>query len=249
MAKLHALLAATPSLKTQADKTRTDLMATFKHKPHHFSEKRVTYVPFKEGEEPVVESQLDLQTTVPGELQWIAPFLVRSLDAAYNVEEANMIARADVIMDDATFIAGVPATALLELEKRMKELQDFVTSIPTLDPASGFRPDPDKGPYVFKARDETKVRTKKIAKPLELSPATKEHPAQVQLVTEDTAIGKIVTLEWSGLITTAAKGLMLERVEQLARAIKQALSAANSMELPKNGLKIGDTIINFVFGL
>ncbi len=250
MPKLHELLAVDGNLKAQADKTRAELMATFDKKAHHFSEKTISYKPYEEGAPTVVESQLDLQTTVPEELKWISEFLIRSLDVSYQVAEANTIARADVALEDGTVILSqVPATSLLELEKRMKELLDFVAAIPTLDPAKGFRLDPDRGANIFKAREERKTRTKKMNKVLTLAPPTDKHPAQVQVVVEDVPVGDITTLEWSGLITTAAKGDMLGRVEMLTRAVKKGRSRANEVEIAKNDAKIGATVINFVFGL
>lgn len=250
MSKLHELLAVDGNLKAQADKTRQDLINTFEKKSHHFTEKTVKFNSSEEGVPSVIESQLDIQTTIPKELDWLAPFLVKSLDVSYQVAEANTIARADVVLEDGTvLLSQLPATSLLELEKRAKELHDFVSSIPTLDPAKGFRLDPDKGFGIFRAREENKTRTKKINKPLTLAPATDKHPAQVQMVTEDVPVGTIQTIEWSGLITTATKGDMLNRVEMLTRAFKRARSKANEVEIDKTPQKVGGAIINFVFGI
>lgn len=249
--KLHELLAVDGNLKQQAEKTRADLMGTFEKKTHLFTEKTVSYKPFEETSPTVVESQLDIQTTVPKELKWIAPFLIKSLDVSYLVAEANTVARADVVLDDGTvMLSQVPATSLLELEKRCKELHDFVAAIPTLDPAKGFRADAEKGAGIFKAREDRKTRTKKTNKILTLAPPTDKHPAQVQVVVEDVPVGDITTLEWSGLITTATKGDMLERVESLTRAVKKARSRANDIEVAKDdSRKIGAQVINYVFGL
>ncbi len=249
MPKLHELLAVEGPRKAQAAKVRTELAATFDGKPHHFTEKKVTYKPREEASDVVVEDQLDLQTTVPRELEWIAPFLITSLDASYQVAEANTVARADIVLDDGTVLAaGLPATSLLELEKRTAELREFVTKIKTLDPAKGFSPDPERGAGIFRARDERKTRTQKISRPMILHPGNDKIAAQVQLVTEDVPVGDKVTMEWSGLITTADKGKMLERVEDLARAVKSARSRANDTEVPRNDRKIGAKIIGFVFG-
>src|SRR5207248_6321488 len=58
----------------------------------------------------------------------------------------NRIALADVVLEDGTvLLAQVPATTLLELEKRVKEVQDLIAKILTLDPASGFEPDKERG--------------------------------------------------------------------------------------------------------
>jgi Asp-tRNA(Asn)/Glu-tRNA(Gln) amidotransferase C subunit len=249
--KLHELLAVDGNLKAQADKTRTELMGTFEKKTHLFSEKTVSYKPYEENSQTTVESQLDIQTTVPKELKWLSEFIVKSLDVSYQVAEANTIARADVVLENGTvLLSQLPATSLLELEKRAKEMHDFVASIPTLDPAKGFRLDPDKGSDgIFKAREDRKTRTKKMNKVLTLAPPTDKHPAQVQVVVEDVPVGDILTLEWSGLITTAAKGDMLSRVEDFARAVKKARARANEAEIAKNDTRIGAVIVGYVFGL
>lgn len=250
MPKLHELLAVDGNVKAQADKTRSELMSTFKSKSHLFTEKLVSFKPFAEDQIPAVESQLDLQTTVPKELKWISEFMIRALDVANQVAEANTVARADVVMEDGTLLlSGVPATSLLELEKRAKELHDFVEAIPTLDPAKGFRPDPERGTDIYQAREANVTRTKKIQRPLQLAPATDKHAAQVQLITEDVPTGLISTMEWSGLITTAAKGDMLSRVEALARAVKKARSRANETDVPKLETTVGAKIIGYVFAL
>jgi len=248
--KLHELLAVEGNLKSQADKCRTELTATFKSKQHHFTEKIVSFKPYEENSQAIVESQLDLQTTVAKELKWLSEFAIKALDVAYQVAEANTIARADVILENGVvLLKNLPATALLELEKRAKELHDFIDSIPTLDPAKGFRPDADRGDGIFKAREDRKTRTKKMNKVLTLAPPTDKHPAQVQLVTEDVPVGDILTLEWSGLITTADKGDMLSRVEEFARAVKRARSNANGVEIPKSDVKIGAAIVNYIFAM
>lgn len=250
MAKVHELLAVNGSLKMQADKVRSELMHTFEKKTHLFTEKIVSYKPAGEGD-IVVESQLDLQSTVPRELVWISEFLAKSLDVSYQLAEANTRARADVVLDEGepAMLSQIPATSLLELEKRCKELLDFVTKIPTLDPASGFAPDPSKGAGIFRARDDKRGRTKKVSKPMTLAKATDKHAEQVQLVTEDVIIGELTTMEWSGLLTTADKGDMLSRVEKLTRAVRKARSRANETNLDTTGMTIGTTLINYVFGL
>src|SRR5215510_13480155 len=117
MAKLHELLAAEGTVKTQADKVRTDLINTFEKKRHLFGEKIVTFTPNTEGAVAVTEEQSDLQATVKKELSWIADIWSKSIDVAYQVSQSNMDARADVVLDDGTILLkNVPAIALLDLE-------------------------------------------------------------------------------------------------------------------------------------
>jgi len=248
MPKLHELLAVESNLKSQADQARKDLMNTFEKKRHHFTESLVTFESNEENVQPVTETQSDLQTTVPKEIEWLAPFLQKAIDGGYQVAEANTQARADVILEDGTILlSSVPATALLELEKRMKEVQDFIAQIPTLDPAKGFRPDPDRGVDIFKARDVEKVRTKKEIQPVVLHQGTDKHPPQVQAVSVDVPTGTIKQQEWSGLITTADKGLLLERIEEVIRAVRKARSRANETEIAAEAHRIGRKLLRYVF--
>lgn len=249
MAKLHELLAVEGNLKAQAEAARKDLLNTFEKKRHLFRESRKTFHSSEENAAPdVVEDQLDLNTTVPREIEWITGFIQKAIDAGYQVCEGNMGARADIVLDDNTAIAkSVPATALMELGHRLKDLQDFVAGIPTLDPAKGFTLDPARGTGIYKAREERKTRTRKIKRGLELAKATDKHPAQVTLIEEDIPIGTIIEQEWSGLVTPARKADLLERVEELIRAVKKARSRANEIELEVQSHKIGSVLLKYVF--
>jgi hypothetical protein len=247
MGKLHELLAVASSLKGQSEKTRTGLMETFEKKRHHFAEKRTTFFPSQEGAHPVTEEQSDIQTTVPSEIAWLKDFVCKAMDAEFQVSLANTMAVADVELEDGTVILkAVPATALLELEKRMTELHAFANAIPTLDPAKGFAADSDRK-NIYKAREVNKTRTKKIQRPLVMAPATEQHPAQVQLITEDVAIGRIQEQEWSGLITPASKADIISRIEDLSRAIKKARSRANDQVIATDR-KIAATLWKHCFG-
>ncbi len=231
MAKLHELLAVEGQLKGQADASRKDLQNTFKSKRHLFEEKRVTFFPAGEGKDSTVEAQSDIQTAVRDELDWIAGIWGKALDVSYQVAEANTQARADVVLDNGkTLLTGLPATALLELEKRMGELQELITAIPTLDPAKGFKADESRGNGIYAAREVRKNRTAKVLKALVKYPATAEHPAQTETYSAEEVTGTLHEQEWSSLLTPKEKGDLLERVEELRRAIKQARQRANDTD-------------------
>lgn len=248
MAKLHELLAVDGNMKKQADSTRADLMNTFDKKKNHFTERTVTFEPIGEGALPTTEEQLDLQTTVRKELTWISDHLARSMDVSYQVAVANTSARADVILETGqTILKAVPATSLLELEKRAAEVRELIGAIPTLDPAKGFTPDKDRGADVYVARDSSRVRTAKVQEVLVLVPPTDKHPAQAQVISKDVATGNVKTREWSGMLTTAQKGDMIDRIEALARAIKKARARANEAEIDPASYKIGKSLLDYVF--
>lgn len=248
MSKLHELLAVETNLENQAAKCRSELSATFEKKRHLFEEKRVTFTPAGEGTVAVTETQSDIQTNVKKELSWIQPHIAKALDAAYQVAEANTAARADVVLEDdaaTVLLTGIPATALLELEKRVAEIMALVVSIPTLDPAKGFSLDAARD--LYKAREVNKSRTKKSKKLYVKYEATKEHPAQTELLDEDVVIGSIQEQEWSGLITPADKAELINRVEIVARAVRRARSRANDHTVDSSK-KIGTKLLGYIFG-
>lgn len=249
MSKLHELLAVERGQKQQAAKVLRELAHTFQNKPNHFTKKLVTFTSNVEGSSPVKEEQLDLQTTVPQELKWISPFLIKAMNVAYQVTETNTIARADVVLEDGTvLLKDMPATALLDLEKRIAEIRELAISIKTLDPSLGFVPDPSTAADVYVARDVKRIRTKKVQKPLVLHPGNDKIAAQVQLITEDVPVGEVNTQEWSGLLSVADKGKMLERVEILARAVKAARQRANDTVSSAPTDKVGAAVVGYVFG-
>lgn len=247
--RLHELLAVKKDLKQQADKTRTDLENTFEKKPHHFTGKLKTFTPNGEDAVSKTEDVLDVQTTITGELAWLKPYLANSLDSHYHVAAGNMKASADIVLEDGTImLPAMPASTLLELEDYFANLRGFLSKIPTLDPAKGFTPDPAKGSGVFQARAVEKTRTLAQKKVYVLYPATERHPAQVQLVDEQIPVGTIREQEWSSMLTPADKAKMLDRCEQLARAVKAARARANQIEVDVSR-KIGDALIGHVFGV
>lgn len=244
--KLHEVLGAQTQITQQADKTRTELAATFEKKRHLFAEKRSTFKSTQEGTPDVSEIQSTLQSTVAKELSWITPILVRHIDNEATIDAGNTIAKADVKLDDGTVIlTGVPATQLMQLAKRLNDIFTLVSAIPTLDPAAGFMPDPSRGEGIYVARETRKQRTKKIQQPLVLIQPTEHHPGQAQLITNDVVIGDLIEQEWSGLITPAEKSDMLDRIEELRRAVKTARARAN--DVPVDDVKIGQKLLDRIF--
>lgn len=248
MSKLHELLAVESNLRGQAEATRKDLLNTFEKKKHHFSEVIVTFKSSKEGTPDKIENQLGLQSTIYKELDWIGEKIAAAIDSCHQIDIANTQARADVILENGVLLLNnVPATSLLQLEKRIKEVQELVANIPTLDPAKGFEPDKDRGAGIFRARDVEKPRTEKQFEFIVMQPPTDKHPAQIKELMVDKPIGVILAQEWSSLITVAEKGDMLDRVEALLRAIKKARSRANEQDIDVKDNRIAEKLLNYIF--
>lgn len=246
--KLHELIAVAQNLQTQAEKTRLDLKNTFEKKKHHFVESVTKFKPTGENVQERVESQQSLQTTVTKELQWISEKIAAALDVGYQIDLGNQTARADVTLANGDILLrGIPTSQLLQLEKRLNDIRDLVDSIPTLDPTQGFEPDKDKGDGIYRARTVEKERTEKQFDFKVMVPATDKHPAQVKELSTDKVVGHIVKDEWSGMVTVADKGAMMDRVEEVIRAVKKARSRANEIEIDVRNNVIGAKILNYVF--
>jgi hypothetical protein len=92
-----------------------------------------------------------------------------------------------------------------------------------------------------------KFKMAKVIEPLVLYPHSPEHPAQTDKISVDKPIAEVLEQEWSSLITPAQKGEMLERCEELRRAIKTATQRANSITV-ENSKTVGKQIFDYIIG-
>ena len=243
---LHQLLAVRERFKSQANKVWQDTRGLLVGKTHHFSETQSEFQPgVQDLQTEMIESK-GLQTTISKELKWSTNHLANAIDIDYQIDVGKVSANADIEIGDNVMARDIPATTLLSLETYLQKVLDLLQIVPTLDPAKGFSPAPERGPGIYKARDVRKVKTRKQSEVITLSPATDKHPANVQLVNIDFPIGHIVEQEWSSLITPAKKSELLERAETMLRAVKDARARANALQLDIQPLKIGDKLISYI---
>jgi hypothetical protein len=116
-------------------------------------------------------------------------------------------------------------TYLLFLEKQLSDLRTFVDKMPVLEEAEEWTEDPNTGLY-RSARVST-YRTRKTPKVVVKYEATKEHPAQTELIYEDLVIGYWDMVKHSGALPAPRKAVLLDRIDRLARAVKMAREQAN----------------------
>ena len=149
------------------------------------------------------------------------------------------------MIDGQIFAEKVPATFLLGMESRLARLREMYTKIPTLAPGTKWELDENLGKGIFAtAHPEVKFITEKTLDFLEVAKATKEHPAQVREFTKDVQIGKRTTTRWSGMISPVLKSEMLERLDTLRNAVKQARQRANAVEVKNR--KLAQDIFNYI---
>ncbi|GAB3283383.1 DUF7873 family protein [Kineosporia babensis] len=170
--------------------------------------------------------------------------LTRLFDVTATKDAANCEAKADVVVDGRTILPGVTVTTLLFLERKLGELQTFITKLPVLDPAERWSYSPDVGAYAS-APAQT-VRSKKVMRNWVKAEATEHHPAQVDVYTEDVPEGTWTTVKYSGALPADRVGELLARVQKLTEAVKQAREEANSIEITDTA--IGAPFFAYLFG-
>lgn len=156
----------------------------------------------------------------------------------------NSVATASIHVGDKVILEEVPVTYLLFLEKQLTDLRTFIDNLPVLDEAENWNKDDASG--LYKSAPITTHRTKKIVRPIVMYDATKEHPAQTQLVTEDVIAGHWLQEKHSGAIPAPDKQALAERVEKLLLAIKEARETANDAE-EVSPPDVGDAIFGYLF--
>ena len=194
--------------------------------------------------------------TLPPEnqrVQFVATEVLRSVerglgelfDITARKDWTNCVAKADVLVDGNVVLTGAPVSFLLFLEKQLTDIRTFVGNLPVLDPAESWSEDKNSG--LYRTEPTSTHRTKKVQKPIVLYPATPEHPAQTQIITEDVIVGFWSQVKQSGAIPRPQKLIILDRVERLLKAVKEAREAANIQEEVKTP-DIGAAIFGYLLG-
>jgi hypothetical protein len=121
----------------------------------------------------------------------------------------------------------------------------FVAKLPLLDPAEDWEDAIDPVTGCWKTRPAQTVRSKKVPRNHVVAEATREHAAQVQVYTEDVPSGDWTTVKFSGALPATRVRLLLDRVEELQRAVKYAREEANGTEVTDR--HAGDVIFGYLF--
>jgi len=242
---LHELLAVEGDLDGAHKKILDETRVTFTKKADRFMGQFRKFEMFVEDGIDYPEESQALDTTVQDKLDYMEKTECRYFDAILQKEATNQIAVADLIIDGVTISNGLPATFLLGMETRLKNLKSAYESIPTLQPGVEWVLDPSMGKNIYKtAKPVEKIKTETIIEPVVLYEATKEHPAQVKESSKVKNIGKYSTTTWSGMITPAEKSVLLGKIDKLIRAFKKARQRANTTEVTKR--TIGKELFAFI---
>lgn len=243
MAELHQILAVEGDLKNRAMETIARVRGTFADGGPLLGQFR-RYHPLTEDGEPQPDEVKALVTRVTDELADVRTAFGEWLDVAMQKEVTNQAAVADLVVDGKSLYSNLPAPALLNLESKLAELRGLLAIIPTNDPAERWEWDTNQGIYV--SAERTSYRTQKVPKTHVAYEATKEHPAQVQVFTEDVRVGEWTTILQSGMLSPTDKKAILDRIDRLARAVKQARQKANSQDV--TDVKLASLLFGYIFG-
>lgn len=241
--KLHQALALVAGQKSRTASEVTEAYHKIQ-KPDLLKGISRRYTPKDDDGEVFPPESNQVVYRVPDALDETRKSLATLFDLVLMQDATNCLARADVEIDGFELLSAVPVTNLLFLEKQVKDLHSLIEKLPTLDPSERWRFDPNSNAYVTEPSQQTK--TKKVSKVLVKYPATVEHPAQTEMVTEDVVVGSWETIKFSGAIPELEKKNILRRVQKLWDAIKMAREEANSTDAVH--AKIGELIFDYVFG-
>ena len=224
--KLHEILAVESLKKIKSDIIIKEGINTFLKKQGHFQGQHRYYRPKDDEGEQFPKEEQELVTTVKEKIEYVTDSWIDKIDIIVTKETTNTLAKADVIIDNKVILEGVCAGAILALEKEIKHYREFILHVPTLEPGLKWKYNSNHNYYEVDPIETTKF--KKLQTPLVLYDATDKHPAQTQLITQDVIIGTWVTIKISGAITSAKKAKILNKIDKLEAALKEARQRANN---------------------
>ena len=251
MAKLHEILAVENTLGETANRVKKETTKTLLTKETIFSGMVKNHEIFDEANQHLVQATdvKEVQSTTDEQLEFLTKNLVSYWDVTYQKDSANQVAFADIVIDDSTIVTLVPSTTLLAMEKKLDALLATYNALPTLDASKAWEKAEGYGKVgVWKTvhpRENQHTVTYKTYE--EVSPATKEHKAQIVQVEKTDTVGKYIYQEYSGAITSLDKAQRLERLTKMIRAVKEARQRANGT-LVDTKLKFADSIFGYING-
>jgi hypothetical protein len=251
MAKLHEILAVEAGLAETANRVKKETTKTLGTKHSIFEGLVKSHVVFAEENQYLVQAPdiKEVQTTVDDQLNFMGSELARYWDASLQKEEANQRAKAQIIIDDKPIGPELPAIVLLSMEKKLESLLAVYNAIPTLDASKAWEADNTYAiPGVFRTKHSSeRQQTITVKDWIEVSPATREHKAQIVQSEKTEVLGKYITDEFSGSLTSLDKAERIQRLTKLIRAVKTARQRANGTEV-NNKLEFGLELLSYVNG-
>jgi hypothetical protein len=241
--KLNQVLAIEKGAKGRAEST---IKVSYQQCGHtdRFTGMSRTYTPFQADDLEYPAETKNVQFRVGDVLEEARKIMSDLWDVTATKDFANCNAKADIVVDGETLVTGVPATYLLFMEKQILNLRALVAKLPILDEAVQWTW--DENSHLFRSQVQKNHKTKKVQRAITLVQQDEHHPGQAQLITEDVAVGTYETVQLSGAIPVKQKKAIFDRLEKLARAVKQARERANMVEAPD--LNPSAKLFQFILG-
>jgi len=245
MAKLHETLAVESALETTANKLVKESLHTLSKDTLFKGKVRRLEMFREEDKKSETTEHQELSTTVDENIQYLTKPLSKYWDAVLQKDQTNQVAVADLIVEGKTIAEKVPATFLLGMESKLRDLRKIYDAIPTLAPGISWIPSEQDRKGVFKTAHEIiQLKSEKAPEFRIVAEATPEHPAQVAQVAKTSDVGRYITTEYSGMMTPLEKAQRIERLDTILRATKQARMRANNTLVVKGS--IGKDILDYI---
>jgi len=243
VARLNQIIAIEKGIKSGTYAKITEIHNRTKPEMYNGFEKR--YEKIDEASEDLPPDRKHIEITAQDVLTQVRKLTSELMQVTARKDWTNCVAKANIVVDGQAVLHDVPVTYLLFLEKQLTDLQTLITKMPVLDPAERWESDPASG--LFRSAEPTRThRTKKVQEAIVKYPATVEHPAQTELITKDVLAGHWVTTKFSGAMQKPRKEAIVERVNKLLQAVKQAREAANGADEVDGIPDVGDAVFNYV---
>lgn len=241
--KLHELLAVEQDRKNKANIALGETKSVFSKKDAYFDGMVKRYIALEENAENIPDEVKEIVTTVKDKLTEMMESVIVAIDANLSKEETNAsnTAKSELIVNDVKF-GTFSATSLLAMETALTKLKEVYETVPTLDNTRKWNFDKQTG--LYRTPEEIKFRSIKRAKVIVKYEATKEHPAQTELLQIDEQVGKYETVYTSGRLTSSQRSQLLKRIDELLEAVRIARVKANNIEA--QNVKIGKKIFDFI---
>lgn len=243
MPKLNQILSIEKNVKNKRENDFTALYQSVQ-KPELLSGFARTYSPKTEDGEKFPAENKVVQIKADDALKKLRQGYAELFNVTGTKDRSNCDAKADVTVDGKVLMTQVPATHLLFIEKRLVDLINFISKLPTLPQDEQWARDDGLGLYRT-APTET-LKTKKVEEWKVIVPATREHPAQSQKMTEDVVVGTWKTVKYSGALRVEQRDELLTKAEKLQKAVKFAREEANQTTTTE--LASGDSVLGYIFG-
>ncbi len=243
MPKLNQIIAIEKGVKAQSLRELTDAHHLLK-KPVLLSGIARTYRPVDDDGEQFPPESTRVQVKVENVIDTTISILTKAFNITATKDWANCNAVAHVIVAGETILENVPVTYLLFLEKQLGDLHTFIKTLPTLDASEIWEFDVSQNVWATAPIETTK--TKKLLRNHVKAEATEQHPAQVDVYSEDVIIGYWRTVKYSGALPAVSVSELLDKVRKLHEAVKFAREEANGSSVEKQ--KVGEQFFAYLFG-